>query len=80
MKTILICDSLEHAEVVDGVLFCIAEDEEGAHGNGWSGVYTDGSLFGVLFAPFVAAALEIPENDPAIVEDFDGDWKPVGAE
>ena len=76
MRTILICDSPEHAELVDQLVFARLQDEEQAVGNGWSGVLTDGERYGILWAAPVSSLFGVPEDFPelVLVEDEAGEW------
>lgn len=76
MRTILLCDSAEHAELVDKLVFERLVDEEQAVGNGWSGVLTDGERFGILWAEPVSSLFGVPEDFPELqlVEDAAGEW------
>lgn len=67
MKTILVCDSPEHAELVDKLVFERLQEEEQAVGNGWSGVLTDGTRFGILWAAPVSDLFGLPEDFPELV-------------
>lgn len=67
MKTILLCDSPEHAEIVDQIVLAQITDEEGARGQRWSGVLTDGTRYGVLWAAPVSSLFGVPEDFPELV-------------
>lgn len=67
MKTILLCDSPEHASLVDQLVFARLQDEEGAWGNGWSGVLTDGTSYGILWASPVSDLFGVPEDFPELM-------------
>lgn len=71
MRTILLCDSPEHAELVDKLVFERLADEERAVGNGWSGVLTDGTRYGILWGAPVEAVVG---SDGELVEDSAGEW------
>ena len=78
MRTILLCDSPEHATVVDQLVFARLQDEEQAVGNGWSGVLTDGTRYGILWAAPVSTLFGIPEDFPELVlveEAEEGEWE-----
>lgn len=79
MRTFLLCDSPEHAAVVDHLILLDLQDREAAHGSGWSGIYTDGTRFGVLWASPVS---DLFEPDPGLVlhEDHTGEWLPFQPE
>ena len=76
MRTILLCESPEHAELVDQLVFARLQDEEQANGNGWSGVLTDGERYGILWAAPVSTLFGVPEDFPELqlVEDEAGEW------
>ena len=74
--TYLICESAAHAELVDGLIFARLQDVDNAHGAGWSGVYTDGVRFGVLWASPASDLFGEPELDGLEVVEAD-DWIPV---
>ena len=78
-KTILVCADELHAEVVDQLVACRLRDECGTICTGWSGVYTDGEQFGILWASPVSELFGVPEDFPelALVEDTEGAWLPV---
>lgn len=70
-RTFLICDSAEHADLVDQLVFARLQDVDGAQGNSWSGVWTDGERFGILWASPVSDLFGVPEDFPelALVEE-----------
>ena len=82
--TYLICDSFEHAELCDAIVCESLRDSDGNKGARWSGVYTDGTRFGIVWAPEVSAVFGSPEDNPAVViaeavADAEGifDWQEV---
>lgn len=90
MKQFLMCDTADHAAAVDHLVMEHLRETEGARGSSWSGVYTDGSRFGVLWAGPVALvfgspqSVDNPSGDPSlqiVTESLDGagvsDWQPV---
>lgn len=76
MRMILLCESPEHAELVDQLVFARLQEEEQAVGNGWSGVLTDGTRYGILWAAPVSTLFGVPEDFPELqlVEDVAGEW------
>lgn len=66
-RTLLVCDSPEHAELVDKLVFARLQEEEQAQGNGWSGVLTDGTRYGILWAAPVSDLFGVPEDFPELV-------------
>jgi len=72
--TYLICDSYEHAEVCDGIVCESLRDADGNRGARWSGVYTNGTQFGIVWAPEVAAVFG---EEALVIEDVDGEWTEV---
>lgn len=73
----LVCEDEAHAAAVDALVFEHLRETEGAGGSGWSGVFTDGARFGILWDSPVAAFLGKPESSPdlQIVEDVSGVWE-----
>lgn len=65
-RQILICESADHAAAVDQLVFARLQEEEGAFGNGWSGVLTDGTSFGILWASPVSDLFGQPEDFPEL--------------
>lgn len=83
-QTFLLCDSAEHADLVDQLVVSHLRDVEHAHGSSWSGVYTDGTRFGILWASPCSEVFGSPSDDPSLVlvdEVFDtdgaSDWYPL---
>lgn len=75
-KTFLVCQDELHAELVDQLVFARLQDEEGAFGANWSGVWTDGTRYGILWAAPVSTLFGVPEDFPelVLVEDADDSW------
>ena len=73
MKTFLVCDSLVHAEFVDFHIMESLRERDGSMGASWSGVFTDGVRFGVLWGNPASSLYDVPfnpetgEGDPAVV-------------
>lgn len=57
MRTFVLADSPEAALELDHRVFAYIEQEQGVAGNGWSGVYTDGTRFGILWGEPVEQVL-----------------------
>ena len=85
-RTYVLVDSPEHGETVDSLIAARLRDEEGTHCNRWSGVYTDGERFGVLWGSPATdifghpPSAENPDGDPALVlveESAPGEWSEV---
>lgn len=76
MRTFLVCQDELHAELVDQLVFARLQDEEGAFGACWSGVYTDGTRYGILWAAPVSSLFGVPEDFPelVLVEDAAEEW------
>ncbi len=76
MKTFLLCESAEHAEVVDTFIMEHLRERDGAQGSSWSGVWTDGTRYGVLWADPGSSLFGTPEDDASVVlaEDTDESW------
>lgn len=75
-QTFLLCDSIEHAEVVDTFIMESLRERDGAQGSSWSGVWTDGVSFGVLWADPASNLFGDPEEDPSLIliEDIADEW------
>lgn len=75
-RTFLVCENEFHAELVDQLIAARLREEEGACCNGWSGVYTDGEQYGVLWASPVSDLMGLPEDFPelVLVEDAEDKW------
>lgn len=74
----LICEDADHAAAIDAMIFDHLRDQDGARGGSWSGVYTDGTRYGVLWDSPASGLFGDPATDPSIVvfDDVDGDWSP----
>lgn len=89
-KQFLLASDELHAELLDGLIMARLRDVDGNQGSQWSGVFTDGTRFGVLWAAPASSLFGTPEEDPAIViaeeavnEAGESDWyllEPVPAE
>ena len=72
-RQFLLCDDELHAEVVDGTIMSELAELDGNKGSRWSGVYTNGTQYGVLWANPASALFGVPitddpENgDPSVV-------------
>lgn len=79
MKIFLECDSAEHADVVDQFIMELLRERDGAQGSRWSGVWTDGVSYGVLWASPASELFGDPESDPSIslFEDIADEWEPL---
>lgn len=67
LRQFLLCDDAIHADVVDQLIAERLRDIDGSKCSGWSGIYTDGARFGVLWANPASALFGTPEEDPSIV-------------
>ena len=83
-RQFLLCDSPEHADVVDHFIMERLRDVDGSQGASWSGIFTDGTRFGVLWANPASALFGAVGEDPSVVIadeviDADGvsDWQPM---
>lgn len=79
----VICEDADHAAAVDAIIFAELQANEGAFGNQWSGVYTDGTRYGVLWGAPASDLFgfppspEHPDGDPSLVlVDADATWAP----
>lgn len=75
-RTFLVAADENHAEVLDAIVFAKLQDEQGAHGVGWSGVWTDGTRFGILWEAPVSDLFGLPEDFPelVLVQDVEEKW------
>ena len=86
MRTFLICESENHAEVVDQLIQSRLADVDGNRGSGWSGVWAKRGFrkdtYGILWANPVSSLFgdpitdENPDGDPLVVlqtENIDAD-------
>lgn len=76
MRTFLVCISADHAHLVDQLVAEKLRDECGTHCTGWSGVYTNGTDYGILWASPVSDLFGVPEDFPelVLVEDLNDEW------
>lgn len=65
-RQILLCESPSHADLVDQLVFARIQDEERAMGNRWSGIYTDGTRYGILWADPASSLFGVPEDFPEL--------------
>ena len=72
--TILVCDSPEHAEIVDALVFARLQEVDGTQGARWSGIYTDGERFGIAWASPVSELFGDLAEEGLVVEG--GEWEP----
>jgi hypothetical protein len=79
-RQFLLCDDEIHAAVVDQFIAEKLRIDEGSLCSSWSGVWTDGVRFGVVWANPASALFGASESDPAIViadevlTDGESDW------
>lgn len=67
MRTFLICDDEIHAEVVDNFIAARLHDVDGSKCSAWSGVFTDGTRYGVLWDSPASDLFGLPEDFPELV-------------
>lgn len=67
MKTFLICDDELHAEVVDQLVAQSLREAYGTTCTAWSGVYTDGTRFGILWAAPASDVYGLPEEGESLL-------------
>lgn len=82
MRTFLVCDDELHAELVDALVFARLQDVDGTFGSEWSGVWTDGQRFGIVWAAPVSQLFGQAEDFPELVlfEDASEEWTLAEAE
>jgi hypothetical protein len=76
-RTYLVCNDYNHADFVDHLVMARLIDVEQATGSSWSGVWTDGTRYGILWAAPVSTLFGQPEDFPELVlvdEDSDAPW------
>jgi hypothetical protein len=72
-RTFLLADSADHAEILDQFIAARLRDVDGSKCSQWSGVWTDGERFGVLWAAPASGLFgspvteETPDGDPSLV-------------
>lgn len=78
MNTYLTFPTLEEAAQADAKVAQYLRDKEGSKCSQWSGVYTDGKVYGILYDAAVEAAgvTGDPETNPALVITSEGEWVP----
>lgn len=87
-RKFLICDSAEHADLVDQLILHKLRDDDDARGAAWSGVWVfpvaAGDVFGVTWDGPVSDLFGDPTNDQALViveedpdPDGNSDWVPL---
>ena len=74
VKTNLTFPTAEEAAAADSAVLAHLRATSHSQANGWSGVYTNGAAFGILWAPVVAAALNLSEEPLNLV--IADDWVP----
>lgn len=73
MNSYLICEDECHAEFIDHLIMARLADIDGSKGSQWSGVYTNGASYGVLWASPASALFGVPitedpiDGDPSVV-------------
>jgi hypothetical protein len=79
-RTFLICLDELHAEAVDQFIAARLHDVDGSKCSAWSGVFTDGTRYGVLWASPVSDLFGLPEDFPELVladEAVENEWSEV---
>ena len=66
-RQFLLCLDETHADVVDQFIAARLRDVDGSKCSSWSGVWTDGERFGVVWAAPASDLFGTPEEDPSIV-------------
>jgi hypothetical protein len=80
-RQFLLCLDEIHAEVVDQFIATKLREEDGSKCSQWSGVWTDGERFGVVWAAPASDLFGTPEDDPSvqlateIITDGVSDWE-----
>lgn len=92
-RSFLLADSAEHADFLDHFIMDELRAKDGANGSSWSGVFTDGIRYGILWDTPASSLFgqpvtpDNPNGDPSVVvvseiltESPDGltsDWYPL---
>lgn len=66
-RQFLVTDTPEHSEMLDQFIMEHLRETDGSTGSSWSGVYTDGTQYGVLWAAPASALFGDPKDDPSVV-------------
>lgn len=72
MRTFLLADNAEHADILDKLVLASLADR-GIYGGAWSEVYTDGERYGIFWGTPVSDLFgyppseEHPDGDPSMV-------------
>lgn len=72
-QSYLICDDESHADFIDHLIMARLRDVDGAQGSSWSGIYTDGTRYGVLWGSPASSLFGTPydpanpDSDPLVV-------------
>ena len=74
MKTYLICLDEIHAEVVDQFIAARLREVDGSKCSSWSGVFTDGARYAVLWGSPVSDLFGLPEDFPELKLASNGEW------
>lgn len=67
LKTFLLCDSPEDGIAVDGLIMEYLREVDGSKASQWSGVYTDGTRFGVLWQAPANIVFGSTEDHPELL-------------
>jgi hypothetical protein len=87
-KQYIVCDSLEHAQLVDYAIFTFLNDRDGTQGTCWSGVWvkpgTLSDTYGVLWGAPGSDLFGTPEEEALLTidtevidEDGNSNWVPL---
>lgn len=80
MRKYLICLDEVHAGVVDQFIAAWLHDIDGSQCSSWSGVFTDGTRYAVLWDTPASNLFGLPEDCPELKLASSGDWTLVVAE
>lgn len=75
-QTFLLCDSAEHAEIVDQLIMEYLRERDHSLASEWSGIYTNDNAFGVLWSSCLIDLFGDPTTDQTltIIEDTEANW------
>lgn len=73
-KQILVCDDEYHADFLDKMVLALLADADNSLASAWSGVLTNGTQYGILWAEPVSSLLQQEAGDLPVIEDVDDEW------
>lgn len=72
MREFLVCDSAVHAELVDDLIVQRLADVDGSKATRWSGVWTDGTSYGIFWdSPVSDLFGDLKDEGHVVMEQLD---------